>query len=82
MSGQWETFCKRTEDPKLEFIEKLLTERGIAHRRNGSSFHAPILEVPAYQLAKAWDMLGEDVFGDGQCLDDIPDDDPVFSNNN
>ena len=55
-----------------------LTQRGIPHRRNGESFHAPTLQVPAERLAAAWDMLGEDVFGDGQRLDDIPDDDLVF----
>ena len=74
----WETFCRRTEDPKLRFIEGLLTQRGIPHRRNGHSSHAPILQVPEEHLDAAWSMLSEDIFGDGQQLDDIEDDDPVF----
>lgn len=75
----WKTFCKRTEDPKLAFIESLLTQRGIPHRRNGESWHAPILQVPAKHFGAAWAMLDEDIFGDGQRLDDIEDDDPVFN---
>lgn len=78
MSTIWETFCRRTEDPKLAFIERELTKRGIPHRRNGRSFHAPILEVPTERSDEAWDMLSEDMFGDGRCFDDIEDDDPVF----
>jgi len=73
---RWETFCKRTEDPKLSYIERMLDARGIPHRRNGESWHAPILEVPEQHLAAAWEMLGEDV--DGRRLDDIPDDDLMF----
>lgn len=78
-SATWTTFCRRTEDPKLAFIEKLLDQRGIPHRRNGHSFHAPILEVPSQHADAAWKMLSEDIFGDGQRLDDIEDDDPVFT---
>jgi hypothetical protein len=73
----WQTFCRRTEDPKLSAIERMLSERGIPSRRNGSSWHAPILEVPAEHLDSAWQMLSEDY--DGRQLDDIPDDDPIFS---
>lgn len=75
----WVTYCKRTEDPKLAFIEKMLAERGIESRRNGHSWHAPILEVDESDLDAAWAMLNEDVFGDGQRLDDIEDDDFVFT---
>ena len=74
----WVLFCKRTEDPKLSFIEGELEKRGIKSRRNGESFHAPILEVPEGQLDVAWNLLGEDVFGDGRRFDDIEDDDFVF----
>lgn len=76
---EWITFCKRTEDPKLAFIERILTERGIPHRRNGHSFHAPILQVPAEHEETCWQLLDSDYFGDGQRLDDIPDDDPAFT---
>jgi hypothetical protein len=74
----WKTFCKRTEDPKLATIERLLRERGIPSRRNGESFHAPILEVPEGHLEAAWALMDEDVYGDGVRFDDIEDDDPVF----
>lgn len=80
VNTRWEAFCRRTEDPKLRFIEGLLTQRGIPHRRNGRSVHAPILQVPEEHLDAAWGMLSEDIFGDGQRLDDIPDDDSVWSN--
>ena len=69
-------FTKRTDDPKLRYIERLLDERGIAHRRNGHSFHAPILEVDETRHDDAWALLGLDI--DGRRLDDIEDDDPMF----
>jgi len=76
--AKWTLFCKRTDDPKLSFIEKELRRRDIKSRRNGDSFHAPILEVPEEQLEDAWELFGEDVFGDGRRFDDIEDDDPIF----
>ena len=76
----WEKFCRRTNDPKLQYIEGMLDERGIPHRRNGESWHAPILEVPAQHLDAAWKMLGEKLPGRGRklTLDDMPDDHPIF----
>ena len=74
-------FCRRTEDPKLGYIERRLTEMGIAHRRNGHSFHAPILQVDERDLDDAWNMLDEPVdMGDGttMLLDEIPDDHAMF----
>ena len=68
---KYEQFTKRTNEPKLKWIEKQLTELGIAHRRNGQSFHAPILDVDASKLDAAWDML--------RPVDDIPDDDRMFT---
>jgi len=67
---KWETFCKRTNDPKLSYVEALLDRAGIPHRRNGESFHAPILEVDSQRLDDAWEILNP--------IDDIPDDDPMF----
>ena len=64
-------FTKRTEDPKLGYLEKLLATHGIASRRNGSSFHAPILEVPEADLDRAWALLDP--------IDDIEDDDPRWN---
>lgn len=74
----WTLFTKRTDDPKLGYIEWKLDERGIPHRRNGSSFHAPILEVPAEHLDAAWALLNQPFDESGKTLDDIDDDDPVF----
>lgn len=82
---KWVTVCKRTEDPKLRHFEGRLDESGIEHRRNGESWHAPVLQVPSEQAEKAWDMLNTVYdMGDGihQRYDDIPDDDPMFSGEN
>ena len=76
----WVTLCRRTEDPKLRFIERMLTARGIPNQRAGHSFHAPILQVPVEHESAAWDMLGEKLPGRGRrnTLDDMPDDHPMF----
>jgi hypothetical protein len=78
----WVTLCRRTNDPKLTFIEGLLDAKGIPHRRHGESWHAPILEVPEEHEAVAWGLLGIVMHRDDQgkpiTLDDIPDDDPMF----
>jgi hypothetical protein len=65
---EWKMLCKRTNDPKLSCLEDMLDEAGIPNRRNGHSFHAPILEVDDRRLDEAWDILTP--------IDDIPDDDP------
>jgi hypothetical protein len=62
--------CKRTDDPKLSWLESRLDAAHIPHRRNGFSFHAPILEVASERLEQAWKILTP--------VDDIPDDDEVF----
>jgi hypothetical protein len=74
---KWETLCRRTNEPKLSYIEGLLTKKGIPHKRDGESFHAPILKVPFEMYQKAWDVLSMDIPGKGE-LDEIPDDDPMF----
>ena len=68
--GGWVQFTKRTDEPKLSWLEGKLAEQGIPSRRNGSSRHAPILEVDASQLDAAWNLLDE--------LDDVADDDEMF----
>ena len=68
---KWTQFTRRTDDPKLSWLENQLTRAGIAHRRNGESFHAPILEVPEGQVDDAWKLLTP--------IDDIPDNDPIFT---
>lgn len=75
---EWVTFTRRTEDPKLAYIEHRLTLLGIPHRRNWASWHAPILEVPQAQSEAAWALLDEQVDTGVidkklQRLDDVPD---------
>ena len=67
----WVLFTKRTNDPKLKWIEGELDKVGISHRRNGKSFHAPILEVPSSSLIRCWDILSGDI-------DHLPDDHEMF----
>jgi hypothetical protein len=78
---QWTTFCRRTNDPKLRYIERRLDDLGILHQRNGESFHAPILEVPEDRLDEAWAILSETVGLDDSVvaiLDELDDDHPFF----
>ena len=42
----WRRLTRRTNDPKLAFLEMCLDQLGIPHRRNSASAHAPIMEVP------------------------------------
>lgn len=73
----WVMFTKRTEDPKLAWIERQLDDLGIPHRRNGASFHAPILEVPEGREAEAWTVLDRRL-GNRRRIDDVRDDHPMF----
>jgi hypothetical protein len=68
----WATFTRRTDDPKLTWIEKQLDAIHVPHRRNGESVHGPILQVPSVLFDKAWTVLTDEI-------DDLPDDDPMFS---
>lgn len=69
---EFELFTKRTDDPKLAWLESQLDWLGIAHRRNGESWHAPILEVDKSKLDVANAVVLE--YG----IDELPDDHPVF----
>lgn len=72
-------FTKRTGGPKLRWLELRLDEAGIAHRRNGSSFHAPILEVDKDKLDASWAILsGKLDDADSRSIDDMDDEDPYF----
>lgn len=63
--------CKRTNDPKLSWLEHELLNKGIKSRRNGKSFYAPILEVKCEDEEAALGVL---------CpIDNIPDDDRRYS---
>jgi len=66
----WARFTKRTDDPKLTWLERKLDAAGIPNRRDGSSFHAPILQVEEGRLDDAWEIL--------RPVDDIDDEDLVF----
>lgn len=68
--NKWVQFTKRTNDPKLAWLERELAARGIESRRHGSSWHAPILQVRAKDEAAAWAVLDP--------FDNIRDDDPQF----
>lgn len=69
--NDWTTIFRRTNDPKLGWLERLFEKNGIPSRRNGESFHAPILEVPTEHEEAAWDLLSHE-------LDELADDDPMF----
>lgn len=75
----WVPLCRRTEDPKLRFIEGWLDQLVIPHRRRGYSAHGPILEVPDFEHERAYDeiLLAESDSWEG-IFDDVPDDDPLF----
>jgi hypothetical protein len=75
----WTRLCKRTNDPKLADVERQLALLGIPSRRNGRSFHAPILEVPEmlHEEAHQRVLLAPDP--EWIIYDDVPDDDPRFS---
>ena len=77
----WVIFTKRTDAPKLNFLECKLTEGKIPHKRDGESWHAPILMVPAEYIPAAEMMLAKNArksYGlrvrHGISLDDVPDD--------
>jgi len=81
--AKWVMVCKRTNDPKLAWIERRCKEMGIPTRRNGESFHAPILEVPEEFESQFDDWLqspfdGGEKNGRTETIDDIEDDDPTF----
>ncbi len=69
-ANKWTQFTKRTNDPKLGWIERCLADVGIPSRRHGASWHAPILQVPAWAEERADTFL--------RTIDDIEDDHEMF----
>lgn len=82
--GSWVMVCKRTDDPKLAWIEEQLDVRGIPHKRGWPSFHADatlwvpkkgegvvteILLTPAPGRFRRWYKV----------IDDMPDDHRLFA---
>lgn len=54
----------------------------LPHRRNGESFHAPILEIPERYLDRAWKLLDAPVAIVGGKIirfDDVDDGRPMFA---
>ena len=79
----WVTICKRTDDPKLAWIERQLEARGIPHQRGIPSWHADAtLEVPKEHEQAAWDLLAEPAPARlrrwYKTIDDVPDDHGMF----
>jgi hypothetical protein len=72
----WVLFCKRTNEPKLSWIEMELGKLGIPYRRSAHrSFHADfILEVPKNREAEADAILMRRI--GRYTVDDIRDDHP------
>jgi len=85
---KWELFTKRTNDPKLTYLEYRLSGMGVEYKRDGESWHAPCLYVRKSQIKQAWALLLEKWTRNGDdegpsargrtSLDDIRDDDPRF----
>lgn len=77
---EWVAFTRRTDDPKLTWIENQLDTLSIPHRRRGESRHSPIMEVPAPCLVQANTLLSLPT-GDGDffTIDDLEDDHPFFT---
>lgn len=65
------TLTRRTNDPKLAWLQMQLDKAGVPNRRNKESFHAPILEIDEAHEDAAWDILNP--------VDDIDDDDPRWA---
>jgi hypothetical protein len=79
------TFTRRTDYPKLAFIQDLLLRHGIPCKVEGRSFHAPILKVSELFEEDAWDLLtapaksyGIRGVPRGTNLDDVRDGHPFF----
>ena len=82
--AEWVTLCKRTDDPKLAWIEAHLALKGIPSRRGIPSFHADAtLEVPEQFETQAWDFLATPAPARFRrwykTLDDMPDDHRLFT---
>jgi hypothetical protein len=68
--NEWVMLCKRTEDPKLGWLENRFAADGIRTQRFGSSWHAPILWVHRDDHDRAWSILGP--------IDNMPDNHKMF----
>lgn len=65
----WKAITRRTDDPKLAWIERRLDEHNIPHMRSQvASWHAPILLVPEDRATQAGDLIWR--------IDHVDDQDP------
>ncbi len=86
---KWVLFTKRTNEPKLSYLEARLDQAEIKHKREGKSFHAPCLYIEEQGQDRAWAILSEKWTRHGSAmghnprakteLDEIRDDDPRFA---
>lgn len=67
-------FTKRTNQPKLGYLLKKCRDAGLRVELRGESFHAPCSYVHKHDEPMAWAFLDP--------IDDMPDDDPMFSKEN
>lgn len=67
---EWLRFTKRTDDPKLSWLEWTCRNRNLRVVRHGASWHAPITYVHRDDYDKAWKILSP--------VDDVRDDHPRF----
>ena len=80
LDESFEPFTRRTDDPKLAWLEHQLSEAGIMHLRRGESVHAPIMCVEKARLSEAQAILDQVVIHKGMPtrIDDLPDNDSIF----
>ncbi len=71
MKAEYKLFTKRTNEPKLSYVLNLCKKAGLRVRKQGKSWHAPCSWVHPDDVDAAWEILTP--------IDDIPDDDPMFS---
>jgi len=66
----WKVFTRRTDYPKLTWLQLELDKAKIEWRIKGKSAHAPIMEIDEDREDDAWKILDP--------VDDVPDDDPRY----
>lgn len=73
----WRPFSFTVDDPKLEWLESVLSDQSIPHRRMPQDGrNEPRLEVPMERLEKAVEIWYYTIAG--KNVRDLPSDDPVF----
>lgn len=77
------TLTRRTDGPKLAYLEKRLTEANVPFIREGHTGNHPVLKVSAEteHYRAALDIIDEEVEFNGEMtpIDSLPNDHPMFS---